>query len=184
MKCLLDLDGLLVDFCKGAHAYHNIPYSTGDSYPYPKGFWDIDTLLPISQDDFWKPFGYDFWANLPWMEDGQQILQLVERLFGVENICICSCPPQDPNAVGGKIEWVKKNIPQYSRRCIITPRKEFCAHSNVVLIDDRDKNIDTFIENGGHGILVPRLWNRNWPHTANAVWHIQEGIYRLHSAGH
>lgn len=176
LKCLLDLDGVLVDFCGPAHTYHNLPYSTGDDYPYPKGLWNIDTLMPITQEEFWKPLGREFWANLPWMPDGKRILSLLEWVFSRENICICSCPAKDPLTATGKLDWIKKNMPEYSRQYMLCPQKRFAASNNAILVDDRDKNIEEFEENGGHGVLVPRLWNKKWMHIDNGMWHILEDV--------
>jgi hypothetical protein len=45
------------------------------------------------------------------------------------------------------------------RQYAITPRKYLFARPDALLIDDNPTNIDTFIQNGGQGLLVPRPWN-------------------------
>ena len=160
MRCLLDLDGVLVDFVNGAcraHGRENPFYRYGSA-----GEWEMATLWGISQDDFWLPLrSEEFWAGLFWTEDGSEILALVEQSFGTENVCLLSNPSGHPGAAAGKIRWIGKYLPQYlDKRFLIGPAKEFCAGTNSVLIDDRAENIDDFERAGGGGILVPRAWNR------------------------
>ena len=110
----------------------------------PEVFWD----LPES-----------FWAYLPWTKDGHQILDLVERSFGKENVFIATCPTKSPASASGKMRWIQKNMPDYARRFIIGPPKWLCADKDTVLIDDALHNVGQFRDAGGRGILVPRLWN-------------------------
>ncbi len=160
MICFLDLDGVLVDFIKGAHEFHKMPYSMKD-YPYKLGNWD--NCPPYNSEivtgEFWNAFDEDFWADLDWMEDGRMMLNAVEKTFDQKDICILSVPTLCPRSASGKIKWIQKHLPQYSRQFLIGPPKSFCAHSRAVLIDDRDKNVEYFTMYGGYSILVPRPWN-------------------------
>jgi 5'(3')-deoxyribonucleotidase len=110
--------------------------------------------------------GYEFWRNLeqyPWADD---LVSLVERAVGLENMAFCTSPAHQVGCMEGKIGWCKEYYP--SAPVIITrsvPRqsapKHFLAHPDVVLIDDYDKNVDTFREHGGKAILFPMPWNSN-----------------------
>ena len=163
MKCFLDMDGVLVDFMKGAHEFHRLPYSM-KAYPYEFGVWDNcpPSTSELSTQEFWDSLDEEFWANLDWMPDGNAILQYTESFFGVKNICLLTSPTRCPRSVSGKLLWIQKNLPRYKRQFLIGPPKHFCAHNNAVLIDDSDRNINSFVEHGGTGVLVPRPWNSEY----------------------
>lgn len=151
MIIYLDIDGVLADFNKAATSLIDVPNPPSKWHWYediPNGFETVNAGCTI-----------DFWANLEWMTDGKEILKLVEQTFS--NIYLLTIPMPNPESYTGKILWVQKHLPQYTKRTIIThvPKKLF-ANSNAVLIDDRDKNIDEFNKAGGRAILVPRPWNR------------------------
>jgi len=159
MICFLDMDGVLVDAVKGMCEHHKIPSPWLD--PANLGKWDIDKLSGIKPSEFWGAFGHDFWANLPWMPDGKEILAIVEAHFGADNVCILTSPPasNQGEAIAGKIAWLEKHLPKYKRRSLFGPVKRFCAHPNACLIDDMDRNVTEFIIESGWAVLIPRPWN-------------------------
>lgn len=161
LKCLLDLDGVLVDFGKGAAELHNREYPYND--PKNLGIFDLEKLWNIPLDDFFKGMEFDFWSNLPKMHDCDEILKLVVEKFGINNICILSTPTNNLNCMAGKLHWIQTHIPEFKRRFLFGSKKEFTANPKHVLIDDKDKNITNFIKGGGIGILCPRPWNSNHP---------------------
>jgi 5'(3')-deoxyribonucleotidase len=162
VKCLLDMDGVLVNFVQG------ISDALGRENPYLKrplgaaaGEWDMPKLWGIPEAAFWVPcMDPEFWANLNWMPDGRRILELVEWTFGKENVCLLTSPGSafDPACIG-KVAWIKQHMPDYMHRVLFGSAKHFCAHAGSVLIDDRDKNIADFCKAGGRALLVPRPWN-------------------------
>ena len=161
MKCLLDLDGVLVDFMKGAHEFYGLPYSY-DCYPYEYATWDCmppKDVTSMSPREFWDGLTAEFWASLEWMPDGKDILALIERYLPQSDICILTTPTLNHSSIAGKICWIEKEMPNYSRRFLVGPAKEFCASNHRVLIDDADHNIESFREAGGLTITVPRKWN-------------------------
>lgn len=158
-KCFLDLDGVLSDFMLHCHAWHRLPYDY-DKYPYPVGEWDCIPPQDMSLEDFWGALDIEYWATMPWTEDGMEILQLVEDTFGKENICILTSPSRNPECAAGKLLWIQNNIPAYRRRFLIGPPKHFCAGKDRFLVDDSDKNLREFNAWGGHGVCVPRKWNK------------------------
>jgi len=146
-----------VSFVTGACKLHGIP----DPYADDKliGIWNFVEHVVDDQDAFWKALATEsFWANLDWMPDGKELLAVAEDYFGKENICLLTSGEVDGSA-DGKRTWVKKYMPDYSKRLMVGTAKKFCAHRGSVLIDDADHNINAFVEAGGHGILVPRIWN-------------------------
>lgn len=150
----LDLDGVLVDFVKGALKLHNSDIKPSEIV------WDIDKQLGLTPEQFWSPFNFTFWANLEWTPEGKEILELVESVYG-DNIAILTSPPKTGGAVEGKLAWVAKNMPKYKRKTFVGARKELMAAPSKLLIDDREENVDNFMEAGGGAILIPRPWNRN-----------------------
>lgn len=158
MKCLLDMDGVLVDFVRGAIELHDLPANLYDD-PKSLGDFDIVKLSGLKPQDFWKDMGFDFWASLPWTADGMNILNLVLSKFGDKNICLLTSPCMTEGCIEGKLYWIRRNLPDFSRRFLVGPAKEFCAGPNNYLIDDSDHNRRTFEAHGGNCILVPRPWN-------------------------
>jgi 5'(3')-deoxyribonucleotidase len=177
-QCLLDLDGVLLDFVKAAHAWYGIPYEYED-YPYEVNRWDI---LPSGLDNgmtteqFWNGLTKNFWANVPWMYDGKQILKAVEKKFGKENVAIMTCPTLSEECSAGKHLWISENLPDYSRRFLIGPAKQFCASPDRVLVDDGNHNVEAYRLQGGPAILVPRKWNDLHQHSDMALEVVREEL--------
>lgn len=159
MKCFLDLDGVLVDFIGGSCAMHKVvsPWT----HPKYMGKWGAEEMFGFTFKDFWLPMGEDFWANLKWTAEGKDILSLVEHIFGYENICILTTPCLTEGSVNGKIKWIEKHVPAYSKKFMIGYQKHFCATSNAILVDDNGQNVKAFRSHGGEAVLVPRPWNSN-----------------------
>jgi 5'(3')-deoxyribonucleotidase len=176
-RCLLDMDGVLVDFVAGAcHLF-------GQSNPYVDGtFTDfyMNNAWNMTPNDFFENMGYDFWAELDWMHDGRAIFDFVDEAFGPENTCILTSPVNTWGCFDGKIAWIKRNLPKaYHRKFLVGPAKSFCAGDDRVLIDDRDENITEFIAAGGNGLLVPRPWNSNRKLTLTSKEYITETYGKL-----
>lgn len=150
--CLIDLDGVLVDFHNAAIRLHDLPVD-----PDTVG-WDLFSGH-MTAEDFWKPLGYDFWAGLDWIADGRQILRAAERHFSPDNIFILSSPCWTKGCAEGKIDWVQRKLPQYRKRLILGNRKDICAGQDRLLIDDSDTQCEMFHRAGGSIVMVPRSWN-------------------------
>lgn len=154
----LDIDGVLADFRKGVHDAFNKPYfySTLTSKWY---FWDdwpdvsskmVDAICTM-----------EFWIELSWMYDGQDILREVTKYFKPEQVYLLTTPMSNVESPTGKWIWVKNNIPKYYKRTIIAQApKSLLAKPDCLLIDDKDENVEKFIAAGGDAILVPRPWNK------------------------
>ena len=167
MKCLLDMDGVMVNFSQGIANWHG--YQNGYSQrPLPTawaGNWNMPALVGMPDADWYAPLGRpEFWAGLGWMPDGQRLLAEVEDYFGAENVCLLSNPGQGSGGMVGKQQWIANHMPQYSRRVLLgaATAKAFCAHGQSVLVDDRNENVELFWAAGGQAILVPRPWNRDY----------------------
>jgi len=155
--CFLDMDGVLTNFVGGINTFMGIPY---DTIPTK---WDWWTDHSHSFEQINTICGVDFWANLDWMPDGKQILEMVEATF--DDIYLLTTPMPNPGSATGKELWIEKHIPQYKNQMIITrASKVLFAGPDRILIDDNDQNIHSFVAAGGQGILIPRPWNElhNW----------------------
>lgn len=161
---LLDMDGVLVDFMKGAHKYHGIPYDYEKNYPYRLNDWDFDKNLPISAKEFWLSLDSWFWDGLAWTAEGRYILMQLEAAFGADNIYLCTTPTCNPASAEGKLVWIAKNLPSYINRYVLTPNKSLLANPETLLVDDSDKNINEFVAKGGKAITIPRKWNSKYPY--------------------
>ncbi|MBE3095121.1 MAG: hypothetical protein IMZ52_08830 [Actinobacteria bacterium] len=154
MKCFLDIDGVLTDFPTAMNRY------LGTSVP-PDQFGDVNlpNALGMTIPELDTKLDAPFWENLPWLPTGRTVLELVEDYFGRDNICLFSFPSYNSEGATGKIDWIKKNLPDYSNRFLLGTLKYFCASPTTVLLDDKEKNIREFKHAGGLGVVVPAPWN-------------------------
>lgn len=153
--CFLDLDGVLVDFVAGALKLHK------HHIPYQQVRWDFYNQIGLSSEaDFWKDMGYDFWKGLDWTMEGRELLTALEDLFGRERIVLLTSPCLTPGCVDGKLEWVRKNLPSYTRQILVGSIKQAIAAPHKLLVDDNQDNTQKFTDAGGLTVLVPRPWNR------------------------
>lgn len=161
MKCLLDLDGVLADFQSGWYQA-NPQYIRPE--PWPNGVWSLSEVHGITFEQSCSSLSANFWSNLPWMPDGRMILKILENHFRPENICILTSNHVTYAAVAafGKVHWIERELPEYKYRYLLGASKYFLAHEDVVLIDDKNENVDLFRANGGSAFLIPRPWNRDY----------------------
>jgi hypothetical protein len=144
MKIFLDMDQVLVDFYGGTKAV--LGYD-----------WETKTGDPIGEAGRNKQIvGPTFWQNLPPMPDYLHLIEFVR----VYDPYILSATPcwEDPYVYIGKRAWIQQyvGIPQERVHIVHkSEKKNFAVHGNIpnLLIDDREDNVQHFIEAGGHGIL-------------------------------
>jgi PAS domain-containing protein len=136
-RIFCDLDGVITDFNKG---YLNL---TGIK------------LSPIehrSDSKFWEPIekaGYDFWNNLEWMEDGRTLWDFISPYKPI----ILSAPSRQVESRIGKKDWVERELPGTQLILRSAKHKKDFAAPDAILIDDREDNINGWVESGGIGIL-------------------------------
>jgi predicted kinase len=136
-KLYCDMDGVIVDF---EHGYNRLTGrdAPGFSSPYDKNeFWDAITKA-----------GAEFWADLEWMSDGQQLWDYIKQY----NPKLLTAPSMDPSSKEGKLQWIEKHIPGTKAIFKQAKYKQELASPNAILIDDREDNIERWIEAGGIGI--------------------------------
>lgn len=158
----IDIDGVLCDFVGGVHKAFGLSYDY-NKYPYSLGEWFWYEEAGLTEEEVNKVCTADFWENLEWMHDGENSLYLIENTRRGDEIYLLSCPMKNPESTTGKIKWINKHMPKYSNSFIITPvNKGILAGPDRTLFDDRDKNVDDFIKNGGEAVLVGRPWNSGY----------------------
>lgn len=91
--------------------------------------------------------------------DGKELLAGLEAIAGAENIVLLSSPCMTHGCVDGKIAFIEREMPTYSRRYFIGPPKHMMASPAKILIDDNNENVLKFSQAGGKAVLVPRPWN-------------------------
>jgi len=167
IRILLDMDGVLVDFVGGVCKLFEISRDDLNKH-WTLGEWNIVPPLgrAIGMRDafnttmFWNEIndgGEKFWLELeemPWIDD---LIKMVEDI--TDDWHIVTSPSYLPCSYSGKIKWLKNWFGDKFNRFAITPHKEIFAQENVILIDDRWKNIREFRESGGIGILFPSQGN-------------------------
>lgn len=135
-KVYCDMDGVLTDFNKG---YEEL---TGRN---------IEGQF-IHDKEFFEPInkaGKDFWGNLSWTKDGKELWGYLKKY----NPELLSSPTIHNTSRVGKNEWVDKELPGTHLILRSSENKKEFASPISILIDDRDVNIEQWIEKGGIGIL-------------------------------
>jgi 5'(3')-deoxyribonucleotidase len=100
------------------------------------------TYKPLSKNP-------DLWTNLP-VYDGAK--DFVEYLLDHWSVTILSSPV-DLDSIVGKELWLNNHFPTLLNDAIFETDKYIHANSRAILIDDRPKNINLWVDAGGIGIL-------------------------------
>jgi 5'(3')-deoxyribonucleotidase len=164
-RVLLDMDGVLTDFNGAIASYYG---KTLPDYPFNpdkqtiQQQWNIEPLFGMSSAQLWDPLGREFWATLPPLPWFKEVVGLLENHFGEQNICLLTSPIKTAGAIEGKIDWIREHLPQYRRRFLVGPCKDFCASPRHALVDDHSVNIEKFQDEGGQTFLFPAPWNRRF----------------------
>ena len=132
--------------------------------------------LAMSDAQVWSGTDAEWWACLPWMNDGMAIVNVCEKAVGPENVILCSKPANWPGSAEGKIRWLEWNLPAYARRFVLTPNKSWCANGRILLIDDNADNCLLFRQAGGASLLCPRPWNVGCDPQDSAVDYLRSRI--------
>ena len=137
----LDLDGVLVDNLGAA-------VRTAGRELVTPGQWAVDFDFDGQPYDWWM-------ANEP-TEEIEDCLALLSR----DNVKICTARPVGTPGAQAAYDWVHRLAPEFPRKnMILCHDKLLLARPARILVDDADHNIDSFVEAGGYGCLMPRRWN-------------------------
>ena len=147
----LDMDGVLADFDR---RFRELAGQSPDEYKSIHG-----------EEEFWKfigGYGEEYWTEIPLMKGAEKLTKAVLNY----NYEILTSPSRDQSSKDGKKDWIKKykdllfngNIPKVEFKSSgIKHTIKTTLTKNDILIDDRSKNIDPWIENGGTGILYKNI---------------------------
>jgi len=170
----LDIDGVLSNFNKRAFETLGLYYDYNDPALQE---WNWYKYFGLTFEELDSVCTVDFWASLPWMHDGRKILEMVEANF--DNVYLLTTPMPNPGSYSGKMLWVKRHIPKYYKRTIITqvPKHHF-AGLNVLLIDDKTENVEKF-SNHGYSTLINRPWNTGRDRMHHTVEDLKKDIFDI-----
>lgn len=136
-RIFCDLDGVITDFNKGYFDLTGIVLKPNEHR---------------NDSKFWEPIeraGYDFWNNLEWMKDGGTLWDFISPY----NPIILSAPSRQVESRIGKKDWVERELPGTQLILRSAKHKKDFAAPDAILIDDREDNINGWVESGGIGIL-------------------------------
>jgi hypothetical protein len=172
----LDLDGVIIDWDGGAIKWFGLDKTHEDVTNWGKVFeW-----TGLSTPEFWENLDHRlFWEELGFLPGAKSILSMLNRVEA--NVCLLTSPAL--HTAGWRQNWIQENMPSYfySKRYLIGPAKEFCAHENTWLIDDYDVTVSCFREAGGNAILYPQPWNN---YAGGEYMQEDEKLFYLHRELH
>ena len=157
-----------------AHGREN-PWADGQG----AGVYQMEKLWGMTPAQFWSVADAEsFWSELEPTPEAFVLVRALEENVGAENVAFLSSPNLSLGCMAGKLRWIREHFPEYSRRFLFGPRKEFCAGSLAhLLIDDHDGNVAAFRQAGGAAILFPRPWNI-LSGTERSLEHVLEAVRR------
>lgn len=159
-KVYSDMDGVMTDYFRAVKEMK----SNTEKKEYGE-------LRPsMSREEYYEMIqseGIEFWENMPWMADGKKYWNYIKSY----NPIILTTPASFEESRQGKFNWIRRELgikenqyfksPKkykqagYKPRIIISGSKEQYIDPSFkcILIDDAEKNITKWKDNGGIGIL-------------------------------
>ena len=168
MQCQLifycDLDGVLTDFEN--HLLKEIPQvlPPNPTWTDMPAFDSIGELRQHLGSDWYKMTAnlpQSFWEFMPWLSDGR----LLWDFLGNYPRIILSTPASSRFSRIGKLRWVERELgldtpniiqpykSRYVKQNLAVPSIFLRKNLSKILIDDLDKNVDSWVAQGGIGIL-------------------------------
>jgi 5'(3')-deoxyribonucleotidase len=142
-RIFLDMDGVLADFEKGVSKELGIDITNNEHGHY------------IYDDNKEELTAKHLFRNLEPMSDMWKLLGFINNLDIHTEVLSAAGSINREIVVNDKIAWVKEHVhPHWITTCTFNgSQKSAFAHPKAVLIDDREKNINDWIDAGGIGIL-------------------------------
>lgn len=173
MKCLIDMDGVIVDLVPAWLRYRGFKMPQ----PWPDGEYDLTKIFDIRAEHVWAGCDEDWWENLPPTQEAGELMALVADHFDHSDVYIVTKPVTEAGATG-KLAWLRKHYPAFLDRYIMTPCRHLLANRDTILIDDQSTNVDLFNQHGGYGVIVPRLWNHEFEKSNQPLDHVRATLRR------
>lgn len=160
MNILLDMDGVICDWCGAACAHFGQDINDVLNVQ-PPGHFGIEFGMGITREKLWAGLdgiGEEFWSECirqyPWAK------QLYADCMKMAPTYFLTSPSIHTVSASGKIKWLRKFTgDQKFRDYIFTTHKHLLAKPGNVLVDDDDEKVSSFRAAGGHAILFPQRWN-------------------------
>lgn len=175
-RVFIDMDGVLVDFVRGALT----PDELAAYEKISKGKPSLWGFLGITEDEFWqRTIHPDWWFNLPQLPWCFQLMHIVDEHFPNAEVFFLTKPHSAPNCIPGKERWISEILGYDAGRVICTKHKTLFARSGSLLIDDTSWYIGSWNAAGGHGILFPALSNELHEFESEAIYFILPQLKEL-----
>ena len=174
LRVYVDMDDVVVDLLGGLRALWP-DANIGDD------IWDIDKVLGITHAQFWAkivetPY---FWEDLDFTPQGRDLIDWLDDRDDAIDWAFASSPSRCPLAAHGKYKWIAAHAKHKLGSTVLLEEKWRLAQKNVVLIDDRDYNLDAFEREGGIAIPWPRGWNKAKADSIRAFQVVTNNLERL-----
>jgi hypothetical protein len=158
---------LYIDYCGALHATLGIPRIQGDEHLNHWGALadlcgGFDSLLEIQAT---KGF-IGFIDPLPWADE----LMRIAEASGHEPVFLTAVVSHERET------WIKLNFPNVDYIC--TPFKHPLAH-RAMLIDDSEKNCESWEAAGGYPILFPQPWNSAYRSGVDRLQVVRNGVSKF-----
>jgi len=187
-RIFLDLDDVLNTLVP--HVLHSLGCAIDptDYAQYPKRHgWAISQAANelrggdyYSPASFWSSVKREVWATAPKSPLCDWLVDTAARLVGRENVYVATSTTDFGDCLAGKLDWIHRNLPSWTwRQYLMTPCKHLLARPDALLIDDLTANLQAWLANGGHTILVPAPWNERWPLIDRAVRVVKEEFCQI-----
>lgn len=145
-----DLDGVFADWEWGVQNLLGLRHITIENYHVDKNIYSEIYYNSIKQYQQ-NPYK-GFWQDLPLTSDALELWSFVSRY---PNIFLSAVGLESFNAARQKINWVYSNFGLNSNIITVERTKEKYKYAapNRILIDDQERALAGWIENGGIGVL-------------------------------
>ena len=175
----VDLDDVLVDFTSAACQIHG--FNPEVVREKQRGEWGINTVMGLTLDEFWEPIHNYVWGENKFWEGLELLPWAIDLIKVVEKACtrrgcqwlILSSPSSTAECHLGKVKWLKNHFGKDFSKFIITGRKELLAGPARLLIDDREKNCQSFTAAGGESFVFPQYGNAFYNEREQAIYKLE-----------
>ena len=165
MIVFLDMDGVLVNFCKAAFEVHGRVWTPDQPLKYD--FWHEWGLC---NDDFWKKCSsVAFWTDLEKTAHSRRLYMVCEKY--ADQVFFSSAPCVSEASAMGKLLWLSIFLMRTVQpsEYFLGAAKRMLAGPGRLLVDDRPEHVNEWEKLGGDAILWPAPTNRSHYTRENAL---------------